>query len=183
MAAIWSVRAPVAGERRDRTSRRANAARPAGGRPPEDVAIDAEHSRRVLFAARASARLAMRMMLPAGRLDRLDLRFVGGDHVVDRDGSGEGSSWSVPAPQAMTAPGLLFALRQWRASKAPAHSRPGESHAALRRVHRLGDTEAKIPEMMAEGEGALPVEGGVERTDRCRRAGRRRHAPPRRRRD
>ena len=35
-------------------------------------------------------------------------------------------------------------------------ARPVEAHAALRGVHRFGDAEAQIEEMMAEGERAAP---------------------------
>src|SRR5215208_5067097 len=35
--------------------------------------------------------------------------------------------------------------------------RPVEPHAALRRIHRLGDAEPEVPEVLAEGDGALPI--------------------------
>src|SRR5262245_26056984 len=37
-------------------------------------------------------------------------------------------------------------------------ARPVEAHAALCGIHGLGDGEAEIDEVMAEGEGLLPVE-------------------------
>src|SRR5207247_4892752 len=39
---------------------------------------------------------------------------------------------------------------------------PIEPHPALRSVHRLGDAEAERPQMPAEGDGALPVDRGLE---------------------
>ena len=39
---------------------------------------------------------------------------------------------------------------------------PVEPHPALGRVHGLGDSEAQVPEMAAEGERALPVDRHVE---------------------
>ena len=40
--------------------------------------------------------------------------------------------------------------------------RPVKSHAALRRVHRLGHAKAQRPEMAAVGDGGVPVDGGVK---------------------
>ena len=60
--------------------------------------------------------------------------------------------------------------------------RPVEPHAALRRVHRLGDAEAELPEMLAVGDGARPSRSRRRATDRRRRADRRPRARPRTRR-
>src|ERR1700689_4029317 len=35
---------------------------------------------------------------------------------------------------------------------------PGQAHAALGGVHRLGDREAVVPEVVAEAQGGLPVD-------------------------
>ena len=49
-------------------------------------------------------------------------------------------------------------------------SRPVEAHAALGGIHRLGDAEAEIEQMVAESERFLPVEdrrgGGIARLQR-----------------
>ena len=39
---------------------------------------------------------------------------------------------------------------------------PVEPHAALRGVHRLGDAEPEVPEILAERDGLVPVDRGVE---------------------
>jgi hypothetical protein len=39
-------------------------------------------------------------------------------------------------------------------------ARPVQAHAALRGVHRLGDARAVRPQVAAEGEGGVPVDGG-----------------------
>ena len=41
-------------------------------------------------------------------------------------------------------------------------ARPVEPAAALRRVHRFGDAEAEVPQIMAKRDGPLPVDGRVE---------------------
>ena len=43
---------------------------------------------------------------------------------------------------------------------------PTEPAAALRRVHRFGDAEAEVPQIMSKRDGLLPVDGGtVPRVD------------------
>ena len=69
-----------------------------------------------------------------------------------------GASWSVPTPQARSAPGMVRASAQ-RAADQLARVRPVEAHAALRGVHGLGDLEAEPPEMAAEGQRRVPVDG------------------------
>ena len=39
---------------------------------------------------------------------------------------------------------------------------PVEAGAALRGVHRFGDAEPEVPEVMAERDGLVPVDRGVE---------------------
>ncbi|MNY36746.1 hypothetical protein D3C86_1712540 [compost metagenome] len=38
--------------------------------------------------------------------------------------------------------------------------RPRQPHAALRRIHRLGDTEAEVPQAVTEAQRGVPVDGG-----------------------
>ena len=54
--------------------------------------------------------------------------------------------------------------------------RPVQAHAALGGVHRLGDAEAVRPQVAAEGERGVPVDGGRGARDVRPRAGRRRRA-------
>jgi hypothetical protein len=81
---------------------------------------------------------------PADLLDGRDLLFIGADHVVDAVGGlrrkmiGAGS-------------GKDHAVARFRGGNRTADQleriRPAQAHAALRGVHRLGDPEAKVPEM------------------------------------
>src|SRR5262249_22674991 len=40
--------------------------------------------------------------------------------------------------------------------------RPVDAHAALGGIHGLGDAEPERPQMAAERDGALPIDGGIE---------------------
>ena len=64
----------------------------------------------------------------------------------------------MPTPQAIAAADRLASAALRRISSRRA--RPVQAHAALRGVHRLGDAEAVRPEVAAEGEGGVPVDGG-----------------------
>ena len=75
--------------------------------------------------------------------------------------SGPGTRWSVPAPLAITAPGMSCMASRLRADQL-LRRRPIEAHAALRGVHRLRDAEAERPEVSAEGDGAVPIDLGIE---------------------
>ncbi len=88
------------------------------------------------------------------------LLLVGADHVVDGDvgtgrkmiGAGAGGDQRAGnVLGGVEAPADQFERR-----------RPVDAHAALRGVHRLGDAEPERPQMPAKGDGALPVDGGVE---------------------
>ena len=39
---------------------------------------------------------------------------------------------------------------------------PVEAHAALRRIHRFGNAEPEVPQIFAEGDGAVPVDAALE---------------------
>ena len=64
----------------------------------------------------------------------------------------------MPTPETMR---VLFLRR--RVGKGALDQRlrggPVEAHAALGRVHRLGDAESQAENMAAEGERRLPVDG------------------------
>ena len=92
-------------------------------------------------------------------LDRRALLLVGA-MTSSMVTSALGSSWSVPAPQAMSAPGMSCRIEA--APDQLQRCRPIQPHAALRGIHRLGDAEPERPEVAAEGDGALPVDRGVE---------------------
>ena len=98
---------------------------------------------------------------PAELLDRRALLLVGADDVVDGDVARRARDDRCRRRSAISAPG-----RSLRGVEAAAdqleRGRPVEPHAALRRVHGLGDAEPERPEMAAERDGALPVDGGVE---------------------
>ncbi len=92
----------------------------------------------------------------AKALDGLDLLLVGADHVVDGDVGADGQMVRARArgdDGAGARPG--FGQRALDQLQRPC---PVEAHAALGGVHRLGDTEAEIPEIVPEGERALPVD-------------------------
>ena len=131
-------------------------------------------------ATRASARLAIRMMRPPMRLDRLDLLLVGADDVVDR----HARRWRRDDRCRRR----RRSARRAAPSRPPARGgsvrcapRPVEAHAALRGVHRLGDAEPEVPEIFAERDGACPSRPRRRARDRCRPADRRPHARPHRR--
>ena len=67
----------------------------------------------------------------------------------------------MPTPQQILTPGRALGGFQ-RAADQFLGARPVEPAAALRGVHRFGDAEPEVPEIMAEGDGALPVDRGVE---------------------
>ncbi len=97
---------------------------------------------------------------PVKLLDRRALLLVGADDVVDGD--------AVARVEVIGA----GAAADERAGKIPRRleaaadqferGRPVDAHAALGGVHGLGDTEAERPQMAAERDGALPIDGGVE---------------------
>ena len=92
--------------------------------------------------------------------DRGALLLVGADDVVDRDrrsglemiGAGTGRDHRARH----VARGVEAAPDQFE------RSFPVEAHAALRGVHRFGDAEAQRPQILAKGDGAVPVDRGVE---------------------
>ena len=126
---------------------------------PQDAAVDA---RVVLGAPREAGECAARHhdQLPAHALDRLDLLLVGADDVVDRNARvgveviGAGAAGDLHAGPC---PGGLE-----RAADQLPGAAPVEAHAALRGVHRLGDAEAEVPEIVAKRDGLVPVDRRVE---------------------
>ena len=89
-------------------------------------------------------------------LDRRDLLLIGADHVVD-------GSWRLRPRddrcRRRRTPARCRGLRRaHRALDQLQRGRPVQPHAALRGVHRFGDAEAEIPDMLAEGDGAVPVD-------------------------
>ena len=116
----------------------------------------------------------------AGFFDRLDLLFIGADHVVESPGilhrevigAGAGKHQRI-APRLR---GPHRTLDQFQ------RGRPVQSHAALRGIHRFGDAEPEIPDVFAKGDRPVPVNSGIEpRIDVGQRIGhhvgcRKRHA-------
>ena len=92
----------------------------------------------------------------AGLFDRRDLLLIGADDVVDglrilhREVIGAGAGKHQRAAPRLRRPDR--ALDQFQ------RGRPVQPHAALRGVHGFGDAEAEVPDMLAEGNGAVPVD-------------------------
>ena len=94
------------------------------------------------------------------RLDRLDLRLVGGDDVVERSRLVRRQMVGAGAASDACAGATLRLAQGTRHQLAGAG--PVEAHAALRRIHRLGDAEAQIPKVVAERERFVPIDPRVE---------------------
>ena len=94
----------------------------------------------------------------AGLFDRRDLLLIGADHVVEafgifhREMIGAGAGKHQRVAPRLRRPDR--ALDQFQ------RGRPVQPHAALRGVHRLGDAEAEIPDVLAKGDGPVPVDRG-----------------------
>jgi hypothetical protein len=101
----------------------------------------------------------------AERFDRCHLLFVGADDVVDRRRCVEvevvGAAAGGDERAGMVAGGVERAADQLE------RGRPVEAHAALRRVHRLGDAEAERPEALPVGDRRVPVERGGDPRIAC----------------
>ncbi len=67
----------------------------------------------------------------------------------------------MPTPQQIFTPGRLLAASSARRISS-LRAGPIEPAAALRGVHRFGDAEAEIPQIMTERDGLVPVDRGVE---------------------
>ena len=65
----------------------------------------------------------------------------------------------MPAPENTSALPFAFAAFD-RALDQFQRGRPVQPHAALRGVHRLGDAEAEIPDVLAKRDGPVPVDRG-----------------------
>jgi hypothetical protein len=107
--------------------------------------------------------------LAAELLDRFHLLFVAANHVVD-DLASSSARWSVPQPEATSAPGGLGRVE--RAAYQFERGRPVQAHAALRGVHRFGHAQAQRPQVAPVGDGGVPVDrAGQPRIHRRQRVG------------
>ena len=125
----------------------------------QDAVVDAQI---VVGAARGAHQRAARHQddAAAQRLDRLDLLLIGADHVVDRDAGVGGEMVGAGAARDQRAGPVLGRVE--RAPDQLKRGRPVDAHAALRGVHRLGDAEPEVPDVVAEGDGLVPVDRGIE---------------------
>ena len=99
-----------------------------------------------------------------------ELLEVGGNNVVER--ACVGGVQMVGADAADDAIPLGRCRSLQRALDQLLSSWPIKAHAALGRVHRLGDAKAEIQNVPAEGQRRLPVDGGTEAgLLRCQRVG------------
>ena len=98
--------------------------------------------------------------LSAHRFDRLDLLFVGAHDVVDADIGGGIEMIGADAAADLDAGPRL--RRFQCAADQFLGARPVKPAATLRGVHGFGDAEPQIPEIMPEGNSALPVDCRVE---------------------
>ena len=125
----------------------------------QDAVVDAQI---IVRAARGAHQRAARHQddAAAQRLDRLDLLLIGADHVVDGDAGVGGEMIGAGAAGDQRARPVLGGVE--RAADQLQRGRPVDAHAALRGVHRLGDAEPEIPDVVAERDGLVPVDRGVE---------------------
>ena len=96
---------------------------------------------------------------PADRLDGGDLLFVGMQHVVE---SPRGLGCKLVGADAREHQRAARPRGRDRTADEFERGRPIEPHAALRGIHRFGDAEAEVPDVLAERDRALPVDGCSE---------------------
>ena len=163
-AAMTSRKVPVAASRSPspssppapgRTSGPASAGSPAR-RPAAADGRRPRGSPRGPWPSAASAREAIRIGLGARLLDEGELLLVGG--AAPRRGW-RGPVQLVGADAAGDAAADRLGLGGGAADQL-GRARPVQAHAALGGVHRLGDAESVGPQVTAEGEGGVPVDGG-----------------------
>jgi hypothetical protein len=99
--------------------------------------------------------------LAAGLLDRFALHEIGFCDGVERQATGVRQMIGAGAAGDDGASPRLGGAR--RALHQLQRVRPVEPHAALGGVHGFGNAESHFPEIIAEGQRALPVDGGPER--------------------
>ena len=145
----------------------------------EDAVIDA---RVVVGAARGPGQRPARHQDDAAAepFDRLDLLLIGADDVVDASSGARHRDGRCRRRRRSARRGAPSAAVE-RAADQLARRRPVEAHAALGGVHRLGDAEAEVPEMMRGRRWSRPSRSPARARDRCRRADRPRHGRPSRR--
>jgi hypothetical protein len=152
--AVEVARAPVAGERGVE-----HVAEPVQDHRAVELGQDPVVDGAVVGrAGRGRGQVAARHQHDAGPLRRRAAPARGRRRdPVERARARPAGSWSVATPQTRPArPPASAALRS-------ISSRVGvvEAHAALRRVHAVGDAEAPAPQVAAVGEGRVPVELGA----------------------
>ena len=114
-----------------------------------------------LSAFRFGERAACHQDNPAATgLDRFALFFVCSDHIADR----QVRRWSEVIG---ARPRCDHRARHvFRGIHAAAYQfercRPVHSHPALGRVHRFGNAEPQFPQMRSKGDGAVPVDVGID---------------------
>ena len=101
----------------------------------------------------------------AGLLDGRHLLLVAADHLVD--GAHAGGIEMVGAAarddQRRAAVARLPGLAGFhRALDQLERGRPVEAHAALGGVHRLGDAHPEVPQVLAVGDGLVPIDRAVD---------------------
>ena len=92
------------------------------------------------------------------RLDRLDLLLVGADDSVDAESVAGIEMIGADAAADLDAGPALGGVE--RVADQLLGARPIEPAAALRRVHRFGDAESEVPQIMPKRDGFLPIDGG-----------------------
>ena len=130
---------------------------------PKDAAVDLRIVRRRFGRARQGA-ARHDHELAAERLDGFDLFLVCADDLVDA-GIGRGIEMigadAAADFDARSSLGSVECVADQLLGLAPT-----EPAAALRRVHRFGDAEAEVPQIVPKCDGLLPVDGGaVPRVD------------------
>ncbi len=151
---IRVVGAEVAGERRvERGAEPVQHDRAGGG--AEHLAVDAAV---VVGGLRGAREVAARHQHDAGAgvLRVVELLLVGVDHLLERDGL-VADVVGVDADDEVGTHGCRFG---GTAGDQFARGEGVEPHVALRGVHGVGDAEPPRPDVVAEGEGGVPVDLG-----------------------
>ena len=151
---IRVVGAEVAGERRvERGAEPVQHDRAGGG--AEHLAVDAAV---VVGGLRGAREMAARHQHDAGAgvLRVVELLLVGVDHLLERDGL-VADVVGVDADDEVGTHGCRFG---GTAGDQFARGEGVEPHVALRGVHGVGDAEPPRPDVVAEGEGGVPVDLG-----------------------
>ena len=157
IAASTSLRSPIARQRRVE-----HLAQPVQDdrllRLAEDAAVDALVVGRTRRDARERA-AGHDDQLAAQLLDRGHLLFVAGDDLIDRLDVLQHQVIGAAARGDQRARHVLGRVE--RTPDQLQRGRPVQPHAALRRVHGLGDTQAERPEVAPVGDRGVPVDRGT----------------------